>query len=113
MDERSERLAANESIFRAGNEAIRVNLERAGEEGRLPFLCECGVESCFERVALTREEYEAVRAHPARFFVVPGHDDSTAGEVVVEQSPRFSVVEKRGEERRIVERSNPRASGQP
>jgi hypothetical protein len=45
-----------------------------------------------------------VRSHPARFFVVPGHEDLTAGEVVVEQHGRFTVVEKQGEERELVER---------
>ena len=108
MDERSARLAANESVFRAGNEAIEANTA-SGHEGALSFLCECGVQTCFERVAVSRAEYEAVRAHPARFFVVPGHEDQTAGEVVVEAvSDRYTVVEKRGDLGRLVERSNPR-----
>jgi len=108
MDDRSKRMAANESIFRAGNEAIAHNSAGTGE-GELSFLCECGVETCFERVVLAREEYESVRSHPARFFVVPGHEDMTAGEVVVEaDSSRFTVVEKSGDGRRIVERTNPR-----
>ena len=33
----------------------------------------------------------------------------TAGEAVVEEPPGYTVVEKRGDEREIVERSNPRA----
>jgi hypothetical protein len=51
-----------------------------------------------------------VRAHPARFFVVPDHEDLTAGEVVIEQYDRFTLVEKHGEERELVERLDPRAS---
>src|SRR4051794_10119779 len=109
MDERSARLAANEAVFRSGNEAIDANRGDGGSDAQ-PYMCECGVESCFERVTLTRVEYEAVRAHPARFLVAPGHEDQTAGEVVVEQSSRYAVVEKRGEEREIVERIDPRAS---
>ena len=38
---------------------------------------------------LTNAEYEEVRSHPARFFVASGHEDLTAGEVVVEK-PRGS-----------------------
>src|SRR2546430_1746537 len=53
---------------------------------RRQYRCECGVASCFERIALTPEEYEAVRSHPARFLVSPGHEDLTAGEVVIEES---------------------------
>jgi hypothetical protein len=109
VDERSARLAANEAIFRAGNELIERAVAGSSQDGA-PFLCECGDERCFARVALTVAEYEAVRSHPARFFVVPGHEDLTAGEVVVETFNRYSVVEKQGEEREIVERSSRRAS---
>jgi hypothetical protein len=109
MDERSARLAENEAVFRAGNEAIEANRDGGGR-ARQPYLCECGVETCFERVALTHDEYESVRQHPARFFVAPGHEDLTAGEVVIAEFPRYVVVEKAGDKREIVERSNPRAS---
>jgi len=109
MDERSARLAANEAVFRAANEAIEANRD-TGARGARAYMCECGVASCFEQVELTPEEYEAVRLHPARFLVSAGHEDLTAGEVVIEESSRYSVVEKRGEERQIVERSDPRAS---
>ena len=107
MDERSARLAANEAVFRAGNESIRKATRHRSETA---FLCECGDPHCFRRVELSAEEYEAVRSHPARFLVVPGHEDLTAGEVVVEERGEWTVVEKRGGEREIVERSNPRAS---
>ena len=108
MDERSARLAANESIFRAGNESIAKMVD--GKLEQAPFLCECGEASCLARVALTPAEYEAVRAHPARFFVVPGHEDLTAGEAVVEEYARYTLVETLGEEREIVERRDPRSS---
>jgi len=109
MDERSIRLAKNEAVFRAGNEAIDSN--RAGSGRReLTFLCECGVVTCFERIAVTRTEYEAVRSDPAHFVVAPGHEDLTAGEVVVNESSGYTVVEKTGEGRAIVERSDPRGS---
>jgi hypothetical protein len=107
VDERSARLAQNEATFRAGNELIEKAVG-LGVQRLAPYLCECGSEECFERVTLTEDEYEAVRAHPARFFVVPGHEDLTAGEVVVEAFPSYAVVEKSGEEREIVERSDPR-----
>jgi hypothetical protein len=108
MDERSARLARNEAIFRAGNESI--DTAAGGKVEKVPYLCECGEKSCLERVVLTPAEYEAVRSHPARFFVVPSHEDLTAGEVVVEQHDRFTVVEKQGEERELVERVNPQLS---
>jgi hypothetical protein len=108
MDERSVRLAQNEAVFRSANEAIVANRADSGPELR-EYLCECGVPSCFERIALTPEEYEGVRSHPARFFVSRGHEDLAAGEVVVDEFFRYSVVEKRGEVRKLVDRSDPRA----
>ena len=59
---------------------------------------------------LRNEEYEAVRSHPARFYVARGRGDLMAGEVVVEEAAGFTIVEKRGAECEIVERSDPRAS---
>ena len=70
QDERSARLAANEAIFRAGNERIRAAV--ADAMPRTPYMCECSDERCLERLELTKDEYERVRAHPARFFVSPG-----------------------------------------
>lgn len=103
MDARSERLAENEAVFRAGNAAIDSNHRAVAD--RYEYMCECGSEECFERLWLGKDEYETVRAHPARFFVAPGHQDLTAGEVVVVEFDRYVVVEKRGEERQVVERS--------
>jgi hypothetical protein len=108
MDERSARLAKNETIFRAGNESIHKAAD--GRVEKAPYLCECGEKSCLARVQLAPAEYQAVRSHPARFFVVPGHEDLTAGELVVEQYDRFTVVEKQGEERELVERATPQGS---
>ena len=105
-DERSARMAANEAVFRAGNERIRAMV--ADAVPRTPYICECGEESCFERVDLTRDEYERVREGPARFFVSPGHEDRTADERVVERFDQFTVVEKEGKGREIVTRADPR-----
>jgi hypothetical protein len=102
-DERAARLAENESIFRAGNDRIRALVAEAMP--RTPYLCECGNENCFERVELTKEEYERVRAHPARFLVLHGHEDMAAGEQVVERHADFAIVEKNGKGREIVTRA--------
>jgi hypothetical protein len=48
---------------------------------------------CLEQVRLTRAEYEAVRADPARFAVVPGHEKPDV-ERVVEQHAGYFVVQK-------------------
>lgn len=94
MDERTRRLGANEALFRHVNERIRDVGERFGmEAAEANFVCECANASCAELVALTLDEYEAVRASPVRFFVVPGHDVPGI-ENVVQRHDRYDVVEK-------------------
>ena len=41
-------------------------------------------------------EYEAVRATPNRFFVLPGDEHVAADERVVEKTERYWIVEKLG-----------------
>jgi hypothetical protein len=100
MSTREERRAQNEAIFRAGNEAIRKNL--ASTEGVLPLMCECGDTDCRDEIEVTKAEFEAAHAHPARFLIVGGHEDGD--EDVVDEFDRFTVVEKTGAGRDVVEK---------
>ena len=103
-----EQAAINEAAFRRANESLE---EKAGEFGfgeeRTPYLCECQDERCTAVIRLTREEYEAVRAHPKRFVMVPGHQE--ADERVVQEEPGFTVIEKHGEEGDLVAEEDPRS----
>jgi hypothetical protein len=109
MDERARRVGANEALFRHVNERILEVGERFGiGAAEADFVCECGDASCTELVALTLEEYEAVRVSPYRFFVVPGHDISDV-EDVVEHHQRYDVVEKHaGEAAAVAAATDPR-----
>ena len=108
MNERARRIGANEALFRHVNERILEVGERfGGESAAANFICECGDASCAELVALTAEEYEAVRSSPYRFFVVPGHDIPDV-EDVVERHGRYDVVEKhRGESAAVAAATDP------
>jgi hypothetical protein len=92
------RLARNEVMFRAINERIRELAGRfqhaAGEP--LAFVCECSDETCVERVELTTQQYDDVRAIPARFVVRPGHEATPLVERVVYRSEHFVIVRKVG-----------------
>lgn len=61
-----------------------------------------------EPLELTLAEYEAVRANPLRFSIVPGHEIA-AVERTVETTERFSVVEKFGSSGKVAELHDPRA----
>jgi hypothetical protein len=99
-----ERIARNEDAFRRVNEAIETG--RVTRDGLVGFVCECSQLGCNEVVQLAIGEYEAVRADPRRFFVVPGHEGP--GEDVRERHVRFSVVVKRGTAGDVAQRSDPR-----
>ena len=90
----AERLARNQSFFRQVNERIR---EITGEQGYVEqeFLCECADPGCTDRVALTVQEYEAIRTRPTRFVLVPGHN-APEFERVVAGADDHLVVDKIG-----------------
>jgi hypothetical protein len=108
---RARKLALNQSAFRSANERI----ERAAQSHRfeasqgVPFLCECADPDCHETVMLSLAEYEAVRVHPGRFFLVAGHEDTA--ETILEAEQRYAVVEKTGPAGVEAERLDPRDHG--
>lgn len=108
IDDREQRVIKNEMLFRQVNERIEDVSELVPDGDLLEFLCECGEESCLERIELTRGEYEAVRHVPTRFATVPehGHRDF---ERVVERFERYDVIEKVGESEDVAERTDPRS----
>jgi len=91
-----ERSAENEAIFRNANDALREKREElTSVADPTPFLCECESSSCRELVFLTLPEYEAIRARPNRFFIIPGHDITHSE--IVEENERYAITEKVGE----------------
>lgn len=85
-------------MFRAINERIRELAARfeSVASAELAFLCECADETCVERVSLSPEQYDDIRAIPARFVVIRGHEATPLVEKVVFRGPDFSVVRKVG-----------------
>lgn len=72
------------------------------------FICECCLDGCSETISLTIEEYEAIRAHPARFAVSPGHVDATVEAVVDSAEGRYEAVEKIERAAEVAARLDPR-----
>jgi hypothetical protein len=103
-DDRRERLARNEALFRRVNEAIEAGRQDTDERSRVAFLCECGALGCNELIDLPVAEYEAVREHPRRFFLVPGHEAPEV-EDVVRREDGFNVVEKHPDQAEAAESS--------
>ena len=94
MGAREERLGANEALFREVNERVaEVAEEFIAGEGPVEFSCECGDGTCAEKITMTVDEYEAVRAKATQFAVVPGHEVPDI-ERIVERHPNYLVIEK-------------------
>jgi hypothetical protein len=92
------RLARNEALYREVNERVAdVGDQFQAVETPLGFTCECGAADCAELIGMTLAEYEAIRAEPTRFFVIPGHERPEI-ESVVERHGAYLVVEKREED---------------
>ena len=97
------RRAKNEAMFREVNERV-VELPRGRQ---FEVLCECGDSDCTETVRITLEEYEAVRAHPTAFVVIPGHENPDVDRVRSE-GPDFLVVTKEGSAGDLARQHDPR-----
>jgi hypothetical protein len=107
MSDRSDRLARNETLFRAVNERVE-EVVRPGPEEEIDFLCECGDGECREKVTATRGDYEQLRADAAQFVVRPGHEIPEIEDVVI-RAEGFLVVRKHRDERAIAEETDPRS----
>lgn len=106
-EDRARVVAGNEVLYREINEIIERG-QWPGEQHGRAFRCECAKLGCADMIHLTPQEYEAVRANPRRFVLLPGHHDRSI-EDVVEVQPDYVVVEKRGPAGAVAEASDPRA----
>ena len=105
--DRAERIALIEAAFRIANERMAA-WEETSPDGAELYFCECGKLDCREKVSLTRAEYEAVRARPEHFLVVPGHDMPDV-EDVVDGGDSHAVVEKPPSVMDLVRATDPRS----
>ena len=92
---RAKRLALNETLFRDVNALIEKE-QRANQDERTTFVCECAEINCQMRLSVALEEYKAVRANPMRFLIYPGHEVEEIEKVVGGEPPRYLVIEKLG-----------------
>jgi hypothetical protein len=110
VDASDEQRARNELLFREVNERveeINERLDGESDDSLMVFVCECGNTDCNEQIELRRAEYEAVRANPKHFAVLPGHEDLRIARVV-EQHDGFFVAEKTGEAAEMAIEQDPR-----
>jgi hypothetical protein len=108
---RQERAARNQSLFREVNERVKdVGEMFTAATSLADWVCECANDGCVERLELSGEEYEGVRAHGARFLVAPGKEHVWPDvERVVERRERYWVVEKVEAAASVARHNDPRS----
>jgi hypothetical protein len=97
--EREQRFIHNEEAFRRANERLHEDWGRLGigPAAEALFLCECGDAACLEAIRIQLSEYEALRADPEAFMLIPGHEDAaveTVDDGGVDPDGRYIVVHK-------------------
>jgi len=90
--DRQERIIENEKLFREVNERV-ADLQGDFSDPDPEWVCECGDETCFEKVNVSAEDYQQIRAHGDWFVIVPGHEKADI-ERIVRENGEFVVVEK-------------------
>jgi hypothetical protein len=110
MDERVRRIGQNEILYRTVNEKIEdLNKAFGTLTGTMTVVCECGDAACAEQIELDVPTYERVRADPALFVTVAGHEEPDV-ESVVERNDTFQVVRKdAGEAAQLAAEHDPRS----
>ena len=108
MDAREHRMAQNEALFREVNERIEAMAQHLGPDTPYEFLCECANVDCTFRLTLPISVYEAVRADPKQFVVLPDHFTPEVEELVAQEETHW-VVRKTGEAGEYVEHLDPRS----
>jgi hypothetical protein len=108
VDAREQRLAQNEALFREVNERVDAMAHRLGPDVAYEYLCECANADCTFRLALPTSVYQAVRADPKQFVLLPLHYTPEIEDLVV-QEDTYWVVRKSGEAGEYVENLDPRS----
>lgn len=109
-DEQAEKAALVEAGFRIANDRMTMWPERHSDGREELYLCECSDLECHAKMRLGRSQYEAARAHPEHFILMPGHERPDI-ETVAEAHGSYVVVRKPESVRHIVVGADPRFTG--
>jgi hypothetical protein len=92
MASREQWITRSEDLFREVNARIAELEYGVLLDGELlPLICECADTGCAAVLQVEQATYSAVREHPQRFLVAPGHEN---GEAVVGHGAAYVIVEK-------------------
>ena len=93
--DRKQRIEENEKLFREVNERVAQMQTAYAQDPDPEWVCECGDETCFEKIVVALDEYREVRGHDNWFVIKPGHEKLDVEQVVRERGA-YLVVQKDG-----------------
>src|SRR6266571_6320677 len=94
------RHGSHSAFFRGVNDSL-ISVQATGDPAATRLVvCECSRSDCTQTLEISDAEYEAVRAHPTRFIVNPGHE-TTAVQRVLFQTRSLAVVQEQQQSVRI------------
>lgn len=91
--DRKQRIEENERLFRDVNERVAEMSPGLNAGAEPEWVCECGDETCFEKLTVPLDEYVEIRDHESWFVIRPGHEKPDV-ERIVRRDDGFLVVEK-------------------
>lgn len=109
----AERIAHNDSAFRAANEQIsgKATAIHTAEDQLIPFICECADSDCTTVLQLNLVEYEEIRINSRQFLNALGHDRVEGPVEVMYKNHNYLVVKKSGRAGEIAEELDDRRDG--
>jgi hypothetical protein len=109
VDARRSRLGVNEALFRSINERIEdLNESFATVTETFKIVCECGDPGCVTQISIAHDAYEQVRADPALFIVVPGHESPEVESIVDDRGAYHIVGKHPGLPEQVAKETDPR-----
>jgi hypothetical protein len=109
VNERERRVGENEALFREVNERIEELDATFGVQRReFTIVCECGLVTCAEHIAIAHDEYRELRENPTWFALIPGHEDTSVESVIDERHGYLIVQKHEGGPAEVARELNPR-----
>ena len=109
-DERTERVGKNEALFRVVNERLEdLNEGFVTLTNTFDIVCECGRLDCMEQIVMSPAAYEQLRADPALFAVIPGHEARDVEEIVASHDGYDVIRKDPGRPEELAEATDPRS----
>jgi hypothetical protein len=89
-----QRIEENERLFREVNERVaQMQQGFQGAAAEPEWVCECGDETCFQKLTVALDDYREIRSHADWFVILPGHEKLDV-ERIVRSGDGYVVVEK-------------------